>query len=135
MNAIPEIPEAVHRAPQDYDYLDRKTVRSILADDKLINDRPLASRIGAALTQWLSPAFGAGLSRRHRPHRSDVAGSRRAVGPRHQCAVPHPSPSMKTRGDGLWRDGGRGCVPKLAARGTSHASRRSFDEASSRGVQ
>jgi hypothetical protein len=108
MNAIPEIPEAVHRAPQDYDYLDRKTVRSILADDKLINDRPLASRIGAALTQWLSPAFGAGLSRRHRPHRSDVAGSRRAVGPRHQCAVPQPltvNENARRRAMARWRAG------------------------------
>ena len=70
---------------------------------------PLAGRIASALTQWLAPSFGArpvlavdtdrieALSRR----------PRRAVGARHQGAVPHRQ--RKARGNRLRRGARRGC--------------------------
>ena len=56
---------------------------------------PLGNRIGAALTQWLAPAFGAGLDahRRHRPHRGVVS----PTAPRCGIASPRRRSSPSTR--------------------------------------
>ena len=60
-----------------------------------------------ALTQWLAPSFGAGLTLAVDTDRIEalVARPRRAVGARHQGAVPHRQ--RKARGDRLRRGGGR----------------------------
>ena len=76
---------------------------------------PLASRIGAALAQWLAPAFGdeRAARGRYRPDRGAVGRPRRAVGARDGGAVPH---AEREAGRGRLR-AGRGRRP---ARVTAH---------------
>ena len=51
---------------------------------------PLGNRIGAALAQWLAPAFGAGLTLAVDTDRIEaLSGDRAALWERHQGAVPH----------------------------------------------
>ncbi len=71
---------------------------------------PLATRIGAALTQWLAPSFGEGLTLAVDTDRVEALSGDRAalVGARHQGAVPHRQ--REARRHRLRRRAGRGCV-------------------------
>ena len=64
---------------------------------------PLGNRIGARADAMAGAGVrrGADARGRHRPHRGAVARPRRAVGARHQGAVPHRQ--REARGDRLWR--------------------------------